>query len=217
MSSKDADKSPPIGAPEPDVWRKSWQAGPPQPYLEAIGALVVNIAHAEEAIRMMFWRFSEMPIRNVQVVTAGARTSDIINWLKRLVDRDQENQVLVDELFSDLKEFEELKNERDWVSHRVWGTKDDGIGVLSNWSMVRDGNNIVEREYSLGELRGSAEKAFYLYQRLIRYQMTSEMYLQMPVQIREAFPLPWLDRFAPRDKKKKNQDQGKNRAKRPTP
>jgi hypothetical protein len=188
--------------PNPDndrPWGKIWHVGVSNTYyLEAIGQIVILWSHIESQTKWLFWRYSGIDERMARLITAASRYGDVVDLTKRVVDKTQDNQVLVDSLNWLFGECARLKTIRDHIAHWEWGSAADSAGV-TNMTAARDLSALDSHDFQLADLRALAEEMNNLLPHFHGHLLGASVRKTFPEgDWSMSSPAPWLDRFEPR-------------------
>jgi hypothetical protein len=191
------------------AWIQIWCL-PTDAHIAALGEFIALFAINETYLKQLFWKSSGIGHELGQLMSGGASTDDIGNWLRVLYDRHCTNQLEVDDIIDILTEITALKVIRNNLAHRPWkvqyakDAKDGSHGsqfVLSNEAVAKSPQAVEQNAYTVSQLGDLCIRSGILGGRILRHLVQREAAQTIEQSYREPCvlpPAPWLDKSIPR-------------------
>jgi hypothetical protein len=177
---------------------------PSEEHIAALGEFVALFAINETYLKQLFWKAAGIDHELGQLMSGGASTDDVGNWLRILYDRHCTNQLEVEDIIDILNEISALKVLRNNLAHRPWKSHyANGVEqfVLSNEAVAKSPQSVEQNAYAVDQLNDLCIRSAILGGRILRHLAAREAVpmIEQHYQRLCALPLaPWLDKSTPR-------------------
>ena len=133
-----------------------------------IGQVIVLWSKLEAAMEDTIWMFLNLDDEYGKVVTKRVSTDAKVQLLRAIGSRHISDQALLEKFNETMKYVDELKVDRNFIAHGVWGTlMPDDIPVALSLKLKADVGEIMSETFSVERMEAISEGIRVMLQRLV--------------------------------------------------